>query len=257
PDRPGLVVLVVFLAAAASRRVQRSRRQDDFVRLVSHELKTPVSSIRMIAETLSLGRVRGEGQEREFLRQLEAESSRLTDLIERLLEHGRQDAARQVKREVVTDPGQLVDEAVTLFRERQAGVGEVLVRSSQVFHPVLIDREAVTGVLLNLLSNAQKFSPPETAIEVTVGEESRHLFIEVSDQGPGIRRRDRRRIFRPFFRGSNGTHQPGFGLGLSYCRQVAEAHKGRIRVVSAPGKGSAFTLEIPLALVAEGEEQDG
>jgi signal transduction histidine kinase len=122
---------------------------------------------------------------------------------------------------------------------------------------VLLDREAVTGVIQNLLSNARKYSPAGTPIEVTVGEESRELFIAVHDQGPGIRRRDQKRIFRSFYRGENGVAQPGFGLGLAYCQQVARAHRGRMEVASSPGRGSTFTWAVPLDPVRAEGEDDG
>jgi len=246
----------LVLAALASRRVRVSMQKDNFLRLVSHELRTPISSIKIIAETLSLGRVRGEEERAQFLRQLEAESDRLADLVERVLEFGRGDAGARA-REVVTDPEELVREAVRTFldrererREREGrgadGSGTIEIRSSQLFHPVLLDREAVAGVVQNLLSNARKYSPPGSPIEVTVGEASRELFISVRDQGPGIRRRDQKRIFRSFYRGENGAREPGFGLGLAYCRQVARAHRGRVSLESALGRGSTFTLAVPI-----------
>lgn len=254
----GLAVGVsLLLAALASRRVRVSMQKDNFLRLVSHELRTPISSIKIIAETLSLGRVRGDEERAQFLRQLEAESDRLADLVERVLEFGRGDARTRV-REVVTDPQDLVQAAVRTFldregerreREGRAGEpppGEIEIRSSQLFHPVLLDREAVAGVVQNLLSNARKYSPAGAPIEVTVGEASRELFISVRDQGAGIRRRDQKRIFRSFYRGENSAQKPGFGLGLAYCRQVARSHRGRITLESAPGRGSTFTLAVPI-----------
>ena len=248
----GLAIgLSLVLGALASRRVRTTMQKDNFLRLVSHELRTPIASIRMIAETLALGRVRNDAERAEFLEHLQAESDRLSDLVERVLEFGRGDAGAR-KREVVTDPGDLVDGAVRRFldAERESpgeeAQGPIEIRSSQLFHPVLLDREAVTGVIHNLLSNARKYSPAGTPIEVTVGEESRQLFISVRDQGPGIRRRDQKRIFQSFYRGETVTAEPGFGLGLAYCQQIAHAHRGRITLRSAVGRGSTFTLEIPL-----------
>ncbi len=258
----------LLLAALASHRVRVSMQKDNFLRLVSHELRTPIAAIKIIAETLSLDRVRSEEERAEFLSQLETESDRLADLVERVLEFGRHDAGARV-REVVTDPGELVQGAVRRFldregersaQERRAGhppLGAVEIRSSQLFHPVLLDREAVTGVIHNLLSNARKYSPEGSPIEVTVGEESRELFVSVRDQGPGIRRRDQKRIFRSFYRGRDGVSKPGFGLGLAYCAQVALAHRGRIALASAPGRGSTFTLAVPIEPARPEGQDDG
>ena len=238
-------------------------QKDNFLRLVSHELRTPIAAIRMISETLALGRVRNDAERGEFVSQLQIESDRLADLVERVLEFGRGDAGAR-NREVVTDPRDLVEEAVRRFeegeREDPTGGGErspVEIRSSQLFHPFLLDREAVTGVIHNLLSNARKYSPPGTPIEVTVGEESRQLFVSVRDQGPGIRRREQKRIFQSFYRGDTGGSKPGFGLGLAYCQQVAHAHRGRMTLRSAVGRGSTFTLEIPLDAARSEGGDDG
>ncbi|MGE3165061.1 MAG: sensor histidine kinase [Planctomycetota bacterium] len=243
----------LFLAGVVARRVELSRRKDTFLRLVSHELRTPISSISMLAETLALRRVRDEDEQQLFLRQMQAETVRLGDLVERVLEFGRSSSGRAGAREVVTDPGELVEDVVRRFRERVTDGHEVALRNAQTFHPVLLDRDAIGGVVMNLLSNAQKHSPQDTAIEVTVGEESRHLFVQVRDHGSGIRRRDLRRIFRPFERGSVGAGAPGFGLGLAYCREVASQHGGKIRVRSRVGEGSSFTLEIPLVRRRRGQ----
>ncbi len=257
------VGLSLVLGALASRRVRTTMQKDNFLRLVSHELRTPIAAIRMIAETLALERVRNDEERAEFMSHLQIESYRLSDLVERVLEFGRGDAGTR-NREVVTDPEDLVEGAVRRFQEGERtepeGGGErspVEIRSSQLFHPVLLDREAVTGVIHNLLSNARKYSPAGTPIEVTVGEESRQLFISVRDQGPGIRRRDQKRIFQSFYRGDSGSSKPGFGLGLAYCQQVAHAHRGRITVRSAVGRGSTFTLEIPLDAARSEGGEDG
>ncbi|MCI0651757.1 MAG: HAMP domain-containing histidine kinase [Planctomycetes bacterium] len=258
----GIAVLLLgtatcgVLAVIVSRRVRASRSKDDFLRLVSHELRTPIASMRVLVETLSLGRVRDAKDQEELIRHLDGESGRLSDLVERVLEYGRTEGGRARVREVITDPGEVVNAAVKVFEERHPGRGEIRVRTAQEFHPVVLDREAVIRVVLNLLSNAHKFAGEANPIDVTVGEESFHLFIEVRDQGPGIARREQRKIFRTFYRGNhNGT--PGFGLGLAYCREVAEAHRGKMRVRSAPGAGAAFTLEIPLVHPKEKGSGDG
>ncbi|MFN0057519.1 MAG: sensor histidine kinase [Planctomycetota bacterium] len=237
-----LTVSSLLLAALFSSRVEGSRQKDDFVRLVSHELRTPIAAIRVIVETLSLNRVRGDSERRQFLAQLEDESLRVTDLVERVLEYGKSAG----EREVVTDPGDLVDAAVDRYRERMGPeAGVIAVRCAQQFRPVLLDRESIMGVVFNLISNARKFSTRDAPIEISVGEGSQHLFVEVRDHGPGIPAREQKRIFRPFYRGSNAGKTSGFGLGLAYCAQVARSHGGRISVVSSPGAGARFIFEIP------------
>lgn len=259
----GLIVLTLgvlgslFLAAVVSRRVELSRRKDTFLRLVSHELRTPVASLGMLSETLLLNRVRNDDERDQFLQQMQSETSRLGDLVERVLEFGRASSGGIRVREVVTDPGELVEGIVDRFRSHFPDGPAVTVQCTQQFHPVLLDQEAIRGVVLNFLTNAQKYSPADTTIEVTVGEESRHLFIRVRDHGVGIRRRDLRRIFRPFERGAHGKDKAGFGLGLAYCREVALAHRGKIRVRSRVGEGSAFTLEIPLVPAMPKGASDG
>lgn len=259
----GLAVLAVgvlfslCLAAVVSRRVQQSQERDNFLRLVSHELRTPIASVKMLAETLTLGRVRNPEEQQQFLHQMETEIDRLADLVERVLEYGRAGQGKTASREVVTDPGELVEDVVEQFREQLPTEAPLTVQTAQHFHPVVLDQEAVRGVVMNLLTNAQKYSPEGAPIEVTVGEESRQLYIRVRDHGAGMRRRELKQIFRPFSRGDHNSRIPGFGLGLAYCKQVAAAHRGQIKVWSRVGTGSAFTLEIPLSLGKTTEQVDG
>ncbi|MHC4936121.1 MAG: sensor histidine kinase [Planctomycetota bacterium] len=256
-----LVVLAVgvslVLGALASRRVRISSEKDQFLRLVSHELRTPIASIRMIAETLGLDRIRSEEDRAEFIALLESESARLADLVERVLEFGRGEAGAR-RREVVADANELVERTVERFQEGErtrnpeGDPGPIRLRADTRFHPVLLDREAISGVVENLLSNARKYAPSGSSIEVAVEEEAGRLRISVSDEGEGIPRREQKRIFRSFYRGAprggerGSPAPPGFGLGLAYCQQVARAHRGRMSLRSAPGRGSTFTLEIPL-----------
>ncbi|MEM7168209.1 MAG: HAMP domain-containing sensor histidine kinase, partial [Planctomycetota bacterium] len=200
---------------------------------------------------------RDADEQQRFLQQMESEIDRLADLVERVLEYGRAGQGKTASREVVTDPGELVEDVVEQFRDQLPTEAPLTVETAQHFHPVVLDQEAVKGVVMNLLTNAQKYSPEGSPIEVTVGEESRQLYIRVRDHGSGIRRRELRRIFRPFQRGPHNSRIPGFGLGLAYCKQVATAHRGQIRVWSRVGAGSAFTLEIPLSPGQTTEQGNG
>lgn len=255
----------LLLATMAARRVRESMEQDHFLRLVSHELRTPISSIRMISETLAMERFRSEEERCEFLKQLEIEAQRLGTLVERVLEQGKSSQPGSLHSELVDHPEKIVEEAIDTFEEQQAsislrdgipGPAPVTLASRTRVSPAQLDREAVRGVVWNLLDNARKYGPRDEPIEVEVADVDHLLTISVRDRGPGIRRRDQKFIFDRFWRGAEGKSLPGFGLGLAYCQQVARAHRGKITLETGQGNGSTFTLKIPRETTRR-EDADG
>ena len=219
----------------------------DFVSLVSHELRSPMASIIGAAQTLQdRWRDLSSDQRDAFLGLVVHETSRLNELVGDVLDTSRIEAGTfsYAFREV--DLGQVIRDAVEAAR---TGQQEVSVRTS-VEDPLPRlrgDRERLRQVLTNLLDNAVKFSPEGGEVLVEARSEDGSVRIEVSDQGRGIAREDHELIFEKFGRGaSGGVTKPGTGLGLFIARSIAEAHGGRLEVVSAPERGATFTLELPL-----------
>ena len=266
-----LGVVLIGIAAVvgeAAREVREARSRSDFVLGVSHDLRTPISSVKMMAESLLAERVRDKEKRRRFLQVMVRESERLNQLIERVLFFVRYGQRALVFHPRLCDPGELVAEAVDAFRSRFLGMdgpasdAEERVRLSVEpdLPRVKADAGAVAQVLLNLLDNAWKYSQcPENASPIDVrvrgvlrrrlGRPGPRLFvaIDVQDRGVGMTRREKRRVFRKFYRGAAAARSnvSGVGMGLAVCRHVVHSHGGRIEVQSVPGQGSTFTVYLP------------
>jgi two-component system, OmpR family, phosphate regulon sensor histidine kinase PhoR len=241
----GVILVWVFVR----REANLSRLQSDFVSKVSHELRTPLTSIRLFTETLALRR--GDvAAEDKCIEALNRESSRLQELIDRLLDWGRMESGRREFMLRETDLRAIVDAALAAFdpvRERRKV--EVKVELPAESPVVVADRGAVADALLNLLMNAYKYGGDPPDITVKVGIDQRAARISVSDNGPGIAPGEHKRIFQKFYRMDDrlSREREGSGLGLAIVKHVMRAHRGKVELVSEPGKGSTFSLLLPLA----------
>ncbi|MCE9669417.1 ATP-binding protein [Myxococcus stipitatus] len=241
---------VVYTGRVLYREARLSRMKTDFVSLVSHELRTPLTSIRMFIETLALGRLKDPAQMQEILTLLTRETERLSIFIERVLDWSRIEGGRKVYQRESLPVSDVVDSALAAFRaQRLEGGVNLQVEVEQGLPAVLVDKEAVAGALLNLLQNAYKYSGPEDRrIALTARRVRRWVDLTVEDNGVGIAPKDRKRIFERFYRVDNlmTRKTEGSGLGLAIARRIIEAHGGRITVKSEPGRGSRFTIHLPV-----------
>jgi signal transduction histidine kinase len=228
------------MARALGREARAVSREKGFLAGVTHELRTPLAAIRLFGETLAEGR----GNPREYGALVAQESRRLDALVERVLAVTRVEEVPSFSR---VAPSDLVSSAVTLVadRARQRAIRiDSLVSSQQGLPVVWWDADAVRGALLNLLDNAIKHGRHGGQIQVRAAVEDGLLKLSVTDDGPGIGRRDRKRVFERFQRGT--TESAGTGLGLYAVDQVARAHGGRIDLVTEENRGCAFTLALPI-----------
>jgi signal transduction histidine kinase len=240
---------VIYTGRALYREAKLSRLKTDFVSLVSHELRTPLTSIRMFIETLALGRLKDPAQTQEVLQLLTRETERLSELIERVLDWARIESGRKEYHLELMEVPQLVEAAIAAFRaQRLEGGVELKVDLPAGLPLVEVDRHAVAGALLNLLQNAYKYSGKDKLIAITAAAEGKWVNLSVEDNGVGIAARDRKRIFERFYRVDNllTRKTEGSGLGLAISKRIIEAHGGRISVHSEVGKGSRFTLQLPV-----------
>jgi two-component system phosphate regulon sensor histidine kinase PhoR len=243
---------VVYTGRALYREAKLSRLKTDFVSLVSHELRTPLTSIRMFIETLSLGRLKDPAQTQEVLQLLTRETERLSALIERVLDWARIESGRKEYHRESLEVEQLVEAAVAAFRAQRLDSGvELKVDVPAGLPRVEVDRHAVAGALLNLLQNAYKYSGQDKRIALSARAEGKWVGVSVEDNGVGIAPKERKRIFERFYRVDNllTRKTEGSGLGLAIAKRIIEAHGGRIVVQSEVGKGSRFTLQLPVGKV--------
>lgn len=237
--------------AALRRRAEANAMQADFVANVSHELRTPLASIAYIADRLSAGRVRSAEEAGELHGMLREETSRLTGLIDEVLDFSKSLAGGGALSLVPRDLGEVSREAVRRFEGKARARGfEIRFEPPDGPRPARVDAPAATQAILNLLDNAVKYSGDARVVRLAVPRRAGFAGVSVRDEGVGIAASEQARIFdkfyrveRPMARASEG----GVGLGLALVRNIMDAHGGRVEVSSAPGRGSTFTLWFPIA----------
>jgi signal transduction histidine kinase len=241
---------LVLTKHIVSKEMALARLKSDFVSNVSHELRTPLALIRLYAETLELGRITTKEKKQQYYRIIRKESERLTALINNILDFSRIEAGRKEYEFRETDIAELVRNTLDSYRyqiEQQGFAFEESIDSN--LPAVRVDREAIARALVNLVNNALKYSTDEKFLGVKLYRENGVVKLEVADRGIGIARRDQSKIFEKFYRAGDPLvhNTKGSGLGLSLVRHITHAHGGEVAVESAPGKGSKFTLSLPLA----------
>ena len=232
-----------------SREMALARLKSDFVSNVSHELRTPLSLIRLYAETLELGRLKSDAKCQEYYSIIRKESERLSALINNILDFSRIEAGRKEYDFRDTDVGELVHNTLESYRYQIEQNGFAFEEQIAPDVPRLrVDREALARSLLNLVNNALKYSQDRKFIGVNVFRDNGAVKLEVVDHGIGIPEDEQSKIFEKFYRvGDPLVHNTkGSGLGLSLVRHVVTAHGGQVTVDSAPGRGSKFTIRLPL-----------
>ena len=253
----GMFVLVgsAFIVRAVNRELEVSRLQTDFVAAVSHEFRTPLTSIRQVSELLLEGRV-PEARREDYYRMQHRESERLQRLVESLLDFGRMESGAREYRFEPVNVTVLVKALVDEFSVDAAATGYTVATDYQSEGAlVMADREALARAVWNLLDNAVKYSPSHKTVWLTTAIADGCVEISVRDRGVGVRVEDQRRIFDKFARGASAVASgtKGTGLGLAMVQHIATAHGGSVRMESMPGTGSTFTITLPLgrAVVTE------
>ena len=250
-----VLVVVILAGTVTTYRLMRheseiARLKADFVANVSHDLKTPLSVIRMFGETLEMGRVTDEATREEYYKVITRESERLSRLIDNVLDFSRIEGGRRVYERAPAPVEPLVREALEPFAYplRQGGF-KVEVDVAPDLPDVMVDAAAVGQALTNLVDNAIKYSGERKVLRVSAARSGPEVAVTVADEGIGIPPAEQSRIFEKFYRvGRSDTQgRRGSGVGLALVRHVAEAHGGRVTVDSRPGEGSRFTVFLPVA----------
>ena len=238
----------IIVQRVLSRQARTARLQTDFVAKVSHELRTPLASIRLFVDTLQGGVAEDPSERDRCLDVISTETSRLTSMIERLLSWGQMEAGKRSFDLQAESVATLVGEALAQLEPQLQGRDDPIELDLPDRSPVvLVDRQAIVESLLNLMSNALKYGGDDP-VTIRVRPHKKRVHIEIRDSGPGIPRKEQRRVFERFYRGSASVvrRTPGSGLGLAMANLVVRAHKGKIRLRSAPGEGACFTVDLPV-----------
>lgn len=250
-----LLVLGVTLFGAYLlwRDLQRELRlaevRAQFVSSVSHELKTPLTAIRMFAETLQMGRSQDPATQAEYLDTIVNECERLTRLVDDVLLFSKIEQGKKAFQFRPTSLAEVVNGAARALQYPLEQQGfELQVSVADELPPSPADRDALQQAILNLLTNAMKYSGEARTIELALTRNDAEALIRVTDHGVGIAPEEHARIFEKYYRAPTRENQliPGTGLGLTLVAQIVKAHGGRVEVKSAPGQGSTFSVCLPL-----------
>jgi two-component system phosphate regulon sensor histidine kinase PhoR len=251
-----LVMCAVLLAAtmvvlfALKRQADVAQLQADFLSKVSHDFRTPLTSIRMFVETLREGRIADDARRERVLTLLADETERLSTLIDRLLEFARMETGKIRYERRPVDLGELVRRVAERFEPRTLQPGVQLdVDVAPDLPKTLADPDALAEVVQSLVDNAFKYTGDDKRIVIRVAREGEMVAVAVADNGPGIARQHQGRVFDQFYRVDDRLARAteGSGLGLAISRHVVLAHGGRIRVESDRGKGATFVVTLPCA----------
>ena len=246
------VIAIIGLAAAGSlrRHLKLARLKTDLVAAASHELRSPLASMRVLVDGLLADDPLDPKKTRDYLEMLAVENQRLSRVIENFLTFSVLERHRYRFVFAPSPPSAIVASAVAAIRERVPIDGDVQVEVTPGLPLVLADAEALSTALLNLLENAFKYTPAEKRIVVRASHDGNgSVLFTVADNGIGIPVREQRRIFRRFYRVDQrlSSETSGVGLGLSIVDLIVRGHRGTVSVHSAPGSGSTFTLRVPCA----------
>ncbi len=259
-------ILIVALAATLAggilatlsyvrRSTSLARLQAEFVQRVSHDLRTPLTSIRMFVETLQSGRLQDAERVTECLDVISEETMRLTKMVERLLGWARMEAGKRVFHKQRASVQELVERALTVL-DVEVMLAQLRERGKLVIEPpapgpsltVEVDVDAMVEALVNLLQNAVRYTGDDKQIRVQIGSRDKEALITVTDNGPGIPKQDQGKIFEKFYRVVDPAdpNVNGSGLGLAIVHQIVRAHRGSVVVDSDLGRGAVFTIALPV-----------
>jgi len=245
----GLILLAgAFAGKAVSKQIKLNSLKNDLIATVSHELKTPLASMRVLVDTLLEGHYGDQRQATEYLQLISKENERLSRLIDNFLTFSRMERNKQTFHMEKTSPVTIAHDAAEAVRTKfSGGQCEFEVQTGENLPDIVADHDALVTVLVNLLDNAYKYSQQDKHIQLQVFAENSSVCFRVSDTGVGMSRRSVRKVFRRFYQADRSLSRGvrGCGLGLSIAKFIVDAHKGAITVSSKPGQGSTFVVRLP------------
>lgn len=243
-----VIVLAAFALGLVRRQVALTQLRNDLVANVTHELKTPLSSMRLLVETLLNSQPLHEQTAREYLQLIAQENLRLSRLIDNFLTFSRMERNKYAFTFREVPAAAIIEGAVTAVRERFSAPGcHFRIQIAPDLPSIVADADAMVTALVNLLDNAYKYSGEEKQITLSANAENGSVLLAVKDNGLGLSPRDTKRVFKRFFQVNQRLSRSGggCGLGLSIVKFIVSAHHGSVTVQSEPGCGSTFTISLP------------
>jgi two-component system phosphate regulon sensor histidine kinase PhoR len=242
-NNEGCILLIQDLTEI--RRLETVRR--DFVANISHELRTPIASLKALSETLNAGAIEDPSVARDFLTRIEVEADKLNQMTHELSELSNIESGVTSLLKTSVDVKDLIAEATERLRAQVKRAGlEIAIEVPKVVPAALIDKNRMERVLVNLIHNSIKFTPPGGRITLSASSGDEGVIISVADTGVGIDPSDLPRIFERFYKADKARTGGGTGLGLAIARHTVEAHGGRIWAESTLGKGTTIHFSLPI-----------
>ena len=244
-----LVFGLVLTIRIVNQELELARMKSDFVSTVSHEFKSPLTSIKQLSEMLQDGRIPSEERRQRYYNVLVEQANRLSLLIDNILDFARMEEGRKTFDFRPVDIGTLLAEIISTFQHRISHEGFIIqARIDESLPIILADQTAITQAISNILDNAVKYSGESREIDFRAFAENYELVVAVKDFGIGIDQEEIEQIFERFYRSGDELTRAvkGSGLGLTLVKQIVEAHRGTIQVESEPGSGSIFFIRLPI-----------
>jgi signal transduction histidine kinase len=241
-------IIAVLVAGVLRRQMRLTRLKNDLLATVSHELKTPLASIRLLVDTLLDSQQLDVPKTREYLQLVAKENTRLSRLIDNFLSFSRMERNKHAFTPSELAPASIIAAAAEAVGERFSQADcRLEIDVEPDLPPILADADAMTTALVNLLDNAYKYTDGAKHISLRAHTDGSWVYFDVADNGIGLSRAACRRVFKRFYQVDKelSRSRGGCGLGLSIVEFIAHEHGGRASVRSQPGKGSTFTIAIP------------
>ncbi len=247
-----LLVTFIFTIVVVFRQKRLSEIKNDFINNMTHELKTPISSISLAAQMLNDESVsKSPAMMKHIGGALQEESKRLRFLVEKVLQMSLFDRQKTMFKKKELDLNELVENVAATFTLRVEHTGgKIMTDIGAVESKIYVDETHFTNVIFNLFDNAIKYRKPDQPVNLIIStwNDEHHLFFAIKDDGIGIKKDNLKKIFDKFYRVHTGNVHDvkGFGLGLAYVKRIVDLHKGDIKVESEYGKGTKFTIQLPI-----------
>jgi signal transduction histidine kinase len=238
-----------MIVRTVTHELEILKLKSDFVSSVSHEFKTPLTSIKALTERLQNDKVKDSDKMRQYFSLISQNVARLTQLVRNLLDFSKIEEGKREYNMAPTNIAELLSQEVRDFESINFQKGlKICAQIPEGIPDLVADREALSQAIHNLLDNALKFSGENKEIEVWLKSQEEHVIIEVKDRGIGIPQDELGKIFDKFYQGRNAIRQAarGTGLGLTLVKHTVEAHGGKVSVTSKLGTGSTFSLILPI-----------